>query len=61
MNEIICAESLQFFLFFFFRNYLFIHERHIERDRDTGRGRSQLYEGSLTWDPILGLQDEASG
>ena len=32
-----------------------------ERGRDTGRGRSRLHAGSLTWDSILGLQDQAPG
>ena len=40
-----------FFLIF----YLFIHGRHRERGRDTGRGRSRLHAGSPTWDSILGL------
>ena len=31
--------SCQTLLFFFKRFYLFIHERHTERGRDTGRGR----------------------
>ena len=43
--------------FFFLRFYLFIHERHRERGRDTGRGRSRLHAGSLTWDSIPGRQD----
>ena len=33
--------------------------RERERSRDTGRGRSRLHAGSLTWDSILGLQDHA--
>ncbi|CAK7320650.1 hypothetical protein VULLAG_LOCUS22782 [Vulpes lagopus] len=33
----------------------------IERGRDTGRGRSRLYAGSLTRDSIPGLQDRALG
>ena len=48
-------------IFFFLRFYLFIHERHRERGRDTGRGRSRLHAGSLTWDSILGLQDHTLG
>ena len=36
-------------------------ERERERDRDTGGGRSRLHAGSLTWDSILGLQDQALG
>ena len=50
-----------FFFFFFLRFYLFTHERHTERGRDTGRGRSRLHAGRLTWDSILGLQDQALG
>ena len=41
--------------------YVFIHDRHRERGRDTGRRRSRLHEGSLTWDSILGLQDHIPG
>ena len=42
-------------LFYFLRFYLFIHERPRERGRNTGRGRSRLYAGSLmcgtrSWD-----------
>ena len=36
-------------------------ERERDRDRDTGRGRSRLHAGSLMWDSILGLQDQALG
>ena len=43
-------------LFFFFKIYLFISDRHRERGRDTGRGRSRLHAGILMWDSILGLQ-----
>ena len=42
-----------FFLIF----YLFIHERHRERGRDIGRGRSRLPKGSLVQDSIPGSQD----
>ena len=41
--------------------YLFIHKRHRERGRDTGRGRSRLHAGSLIWDSIPSLQDQALG
>ena len=39
-------------LFFYFKDftYLFMRDTHIERDRDTGRGRSRPYAGSPTWD-----------
>ena len=47
--------------FFFLRFYLFIHERHRKRGRDTGRGRSRLHAGSPIWDSILGRQDHALG
>ena len=33
-------------LYFFKRFYLFFHERHRERGKDTGRGRSRLHAGS---------------
>ena len=36
---------------FFLRFYLFIHERHREKGRDTGRGRSRLPGGTGSWDP----------
>ena len=36
-------------------------EKERERGRDTGRGRSRLHAGSLTWVSILGLQDYALG
>ena len=36
-------------------------ERERERGRDTGRGRSRLHAGRLTWDSILGLQDQGLG
>ena len=34
--------------------YLFIHERHRERGRDTGRERSRFPTGSMMWDLIPG-------
>ena len=37
--------------------YLFIHERHTERGRDTGRGRSRLPAEILMQDLIPGLRD----
>ena len=36
-------------------------ERERDRDRDIGRGRSRLHAASLTWDSILGLQDQVLG
>ena len=48
-------------LAFFKRFYLFMRERERERGRDTGRGRSRLRAGSLIWDSIPGLQDDALG
>ena len=38
-------------LLFFFFKILFIYSES-ERGRDTGRGRSRLHVGSLTWDSI---------
>ena len=38
-----------------------MREREKERGRDTGRARSRLHAGSLTWDLILGLQDHTLG
>ena len=46
---------------FFLRFYLFIHERHRKRGRDTGRGRNRLHVGSRTRDLIPGLKDQALG
>ena len=37
--------------------YLFINERHTERGRDIGKGRSRLPVRNLMWDSILGPQD----
>ena len=39
-------------IFFFLRFYLFIYERHTERGRDIGKGRSRLQAGSLMRDSI---------
>ena len=39
---------------FYKRFYLFIHKRHRDRGRDSGRGRSRLPAGILMWDSILG-------
>ena len=41
------------FLSFLFKIF-FIHERHIERGRDIGKGRSRLPPGNLMWDLIPG-------
>ena len=40
---------------FFFFEILFIHERHTEKGRDIGRGRSRLPAASQMWDSIPGL------
>ena len=42
----VCCKVLSFYFLKDF--YLFIHETHRERGRDTGRGRSRLHAGSLT-------------
>ena len=42
---------------FFFFKILFIHERHRERGRDTGRVRSRLPTESLMWDSNSGPPD----
>ena len=63
MKRITCQwskspEFLSGFIYLFFKRfYLFIHERHRERGRDIGRGRSRLHAGSPMWDSIPGLQD----
>ena len=43
----------------FFKNifYLLIHERHREKGRDIGRGKSRFPMGSLMQDSIPGPQD----
>ena len=41
--------ATRFVVFFFFRFYLFIHEKH----RDIHRRRSRLPAGSLMWDLVL--------
>ena len=48
---------LSFFFLFKIFIYLFMRDTEGERGRDTGRGRSRLHAGSLTWDLIPGLQD----
>ena len=45
--------------FFVLRFCLFIHERHTERGREIGRGRSRLHAGSPMWDSIPGPWDQA--
>ena len=66
----ICAvgrdETVFSFLFFFLKTfYLFIHEEHREeREREAetrAEGEARLHAGSLTWDSIPGLQDQALG
>ena len=44
-------------ILFFFLKILFIHERHTERGRDTGRGKIRLPVWSQMWDSIPGPQD----
>ena len=52
--------SFQWILFFFFlRFYLFIHEKHRERGRDTGSGRSRFPAGRPMWGLIPGPQGHA--
>ena len=48
----------------FFKIYLFMRDTEREREREAEiqtlpRGRSRLHVGSLTWDSIRGLQDQA--
>ena len=56
--------SLHYFIsalifFFFFKILFIIHERHTERGRDRGRGRSRLHAGTLMWDSIPGPQGQS--
>ena len=44
-------------MLYFFLNIVFIHERHRERGRDIGRGRSRLPMGSLIRELIPGPRD----
>ena len=55
------ASSKNIYLFSLFKIfYLFILERHRERGRDTGRGRTRTsHGGRWMWDSIPGLQDHA--
>ena len=46
--------------FFLLRFYLLIHERHRDRGRDIGRGRSRLHAGSRMQDPIPGPENTTS-
>ena len=54
-------EKSIYFIFIFKKDfiYLFVHERHTERERDVGRGRSRLPVRSLMWDLIPGHRDHA--
>ena len=58
-NHWAIGAALLFFFFFF--KILFIYDRHRERGRDTGRGRSRLHAGSPMCDPIPGPQDHSLG
>ena len=51
------SEGSTFFLFVFLRFYLFTHERHRDRGRNIGRGRSRLLVGSPMWDSTPGPWD----
>ena len=53
--------GLVLFLFFFLRFYLFIHEGHTQRGRDTGRGRCRVPVRSLMRDMIPGDHDLKEG
>ena len=50
---------LFFFKIFFFKDYLYTHERQRERGIDIGKGRCSLHAGSPMWDLIPGLWDHA--
>ena len=47
-------QEIPFFKIF----YLFIHERHTKRGRDTGRGRSRILVVSLLQDSVPGPWDQ---
>ena len=50
-----------FFYFYVLKDFIysFIHERHRERGRDLGRGRSRLLTGSPMWDSTPESRDHA--
>ena len=54
---LICGLSFHFLKGIFFFFLIFIHERHTERSRDIGRGRSRLPVGRLMWDSLPGSWD----
>ena len=48
------TEDGKILILIFLRFYLCIHERHGERGRDIGRGRSRFPVGNPMWDSIPG-------
>ena len=44
---------------FFKKYFIYLFMRDTEKER--GRGRSRLHAGSLMWDSIQGLPDQALG
>ena len=57
--DILIGIALNVYVALFLRFYLFIYERHKEKGRDIGRGRSRLLKGSAMQDSIPGLWDHA--
>ena len=43
----------------FFKDFIYSFKRHIERGRDTSRGRSRLPTGKPMWDLVSGPSDHA--
>ena len=54
MHLLECIEGI--YLFYFFKDFVYLFMRHRERGRDTGRGGSRLPMGSLMQDLIPGPQ-----
>ena len=55
-----CLSSLSLKqIYIFLRFYLVTHERHREKGRDVGRGRSRPFAGSLMQDSIPGPEPQA--
>ena len=54
-------KKLFWFLFYFFKDFIYLFMRDTERGRDTGRGRSRPHAGNPMWDLIPVPQDQALG
>ena len=63
LNMFLGAENIQFYIYFFLRFYLFIHERHTEKKETQAEGEAGSTQEAQreTWSWVSRIMPQAEG